>query len=891
MKRTLLFWGLLAVCEVFAQVLPEKGMPLMQTFTPAHYGNNGKIWGIQAAPNGMVYMAADGGLLAFDGQEWRGYKGSKGFTRSIWVASDSVIFTGSDLDFGVWNQTGFQDFSYTSLYPFQGEVTAAGEEFWGVFPVKNGVVFRSSQNLYLYKNGQLVKTAAPSRFTGGFAVGDSLYFTDQKNGLFLLEDFELKSVAPLPEEMDIAGLYRDATGLVLVSRDQGLFRLENGNLQAWGSALSEKLKAAKVFCFAQIGSGLLAFGTVLKGAYLTDASGNTIHHLNRLKGLPNNTILSLHSGTSGSLWLGTDYGLAACNIRHDVTLFYDYGGNYGTGAAAMLKEDKFYLGTNQGLHLVPWEALDNSREFFSFQLVPGTDGQVWSLAGVDGELLVGHDKGLFAINGQSVRKISEQDGVWTILPYKDYLLTGNYNGISIFRKEGNNWIFLKKMELILGSCNQLLLESDDVLWVNIPNFGVIRCVLGPALNPVERRIFPEEDFEGSHKGLVKNDTGLHLFTSTHAYTYQPESGTFAGKAHAPGPLPLEGLLPGVYQPSPLKAGYAFYPVHNGFALQYTAHLPAPKAQGLGLVFRKVEAFNNEGQQTLSPGATLPWPLNNLRAAFTVPNQAGVLYQYQLTGPWSNWSKDNQLELVGLREGSYTLSVRASLGGETVGTLTFPFYIAPPWYRTWPAYLAYALMSVLLFLVSERRKKASLKRQRQALLRKEQKSLQKQAEKHQQQLLLLEQEKLQAGYEQLKQQLKTKTVELAQKAKENEDKNRLLAALKEKIAAVQEQPALAKKKLREMERLLEAYLQADDRTFEIQMDELHQEFFRKLKARFPGLSSNDLRLCAYLKIGLNSKEIAEMLNIQPSSFYISRSRLRKKLGLETEENLYDFLNGL
>ena len=73
-----------------------------------------------------------------------------------------------------------------------------------------------------------------------------------------------------------------------------------------------------------------------------------------------------------------------------------------------------------------------------------------------------------------------------------------------------------------------------------------------------------------------------------------------------------------------------------------------------------------------------------------------------------------------------------------------------------------------------------------------------------------------------------------------------------------------------------------------MDELHQDFFKKLKDKFPGLSNNDLRLCAYLKIGLNSKEIADILNIQPSSAYISRSRLRKKLNLGVDEDLHDFL---
>ena len=176
-----------------------------------------------------------------------------------------------------------------------------------------------------------------------------------------------------------------------------------------------------------------------------------------------------------------------------------------------------------------------------------------------------------------------------------------------------------------------------------------------------------------------------------------------------------------------------------------------------------------------------------------------------------------------------------------------------------------------------------------MLLKEQKALHEQAEKHKQEIIQLEQERLQAEYHQLKQQLKSKTIELAKKARDNEEKNRLILTLKESCEKAQNNPSISKLKLAEMSRKLDSYLSVEDNTFEIQMDELHQDFFRKLKEKFPGLSNNDLRWCAYLKIGLNSKEIADILNIQPSSSYISRSRLRKKLSLKPEEDLYTFLN--
>lgn len=103
---------------------------------------------------------------------------------------------------------------------------------------------------------------------------------------------------------------------------------------------------------------------------------------------------------------------------------------------------------------------------------------------------------------------------------------------------------------------------------------------------------------------------------------------------------------------------------------------------------------------------------------------------------------------------------------------------------------------------------------------------------------------------LKHQLKLKTIELANKAKENQEKNRLLLNLKEKCDQVRLNPASLHVRYGEMQRILESYLKTDDKPFEIQIDELHQEFYQKLRKKFPGISKNDLRFCAYLKMGLD-----------------------------------------
>lgn len=875
----------------FAQIIPEKGVPLLQNFTPPQYQDKGKIWDIKTATNGIVYMAADKGLLEYDGKTWNSFKGSNGFTRSVLVVNDSLIYTGSDLDFGVWKKNKFQGFEYSSMYPFQEVVQDVSEEFWDVYQLSKDIIFVSSQNIYLYKNEQLVKIAAPSQFTGSFQVNDSLYFADREYGLYVFAGFSLQKVLEYPQNinLEIAGIYQNAGKLVIVTRNSGLFQYASGRLSRLENELSEKLGKAKVFSFEKIGETHLAFGTVLKGLYISDLEGNIIHTINRHKGLPSNTVLSLHYSKARKLWLGMDYGVASLNLGNSFTWFYDYRGDFGPGYTALLNNGIFYLGTNQGLYQSDWEQLNNNHEFFRFQILPETEGQVWTLANIDNKVFMGHDKGLFVVQENSVKKLNDEQGVWSILPYKNFLLTGNYNGISIFRKEGGNWSFWKKMELILGSCNQLIIEKDNILWVNIPNFGIIRAVLNDELNPEERQIFPQDNFEGIDAFLLKSDSGIQVLTDKFQYTFNASGKVFTQGEEMTAPL-LKGFLPGIYKSVALNSDYEFFPVYNGFALKYLRSNEAAEPNSQKLVLRKMEAFRNQEKRLISPGTKSPYHFNNVRIEYIVPNQENVKYQYKLNDEteWSPWIPENTFDFTGLGTQEHEIQVRALIHGKTTEIQTVSLSITPPMYRKWYAYLFYFLLIASTISLIRVRHITMLKKQKHKMLRKEQNAMRKQAEKHRQKLQQIEQEQLHQEYTQLKQQLKNKTIELATKARDNEEKNRLILSLKESCEMALKNPALSKIKLAEMSHLLDSYLNVEDNTFEIQMDELHQDFFRKLKENFPELSNNDLRWCAYLKIGLNSKEIAEILNIQPSSAYISRSRLRKKLNLDAEEDLYTFL---
>jgi PAS domain S-box-containing protein len=77
-------------------------------------------------------------------------------------------------------------------------------------------------------------------------------------------------------------------------------------------------------------------------------------------------------------------------------------------------------------------------------------------------------------------------------------------------------------------------------------------------------------------------------------------------------------------------------------------------------------------------------------------------------------------------------------------------------------------------------------------------------------------------------------------------------------------------------------------FKFHFEKVHQGFFTRLQGKYPGLTTKDQRLCAYIQLGLSTKDIASLVNITAESAEISRIRLRKKLKLNRSQNLSVFL---
>ncbi|MDE6131095.1 MAG: hypothetical protein K2F74_05850, partial [Muribaculaceae bacterium] len=80
----------------------------------------------------------------------------------------------------------------------------------------------------------------------------------------------------------------------------------------------------------------------------------------------------------------------------------------------------------------------------------------------------------------------------------------------------------------------------------------------------------------------------------------------------------------------------------------------------------------------------------------------------------------------------------------------------------------------------------------------------------------------------------------------------------------------------------------DEEFRLQFERIHPDFYRTLSEKFPELTARDLRLCAFLHLGMTTKEIAVLTYREVRSVDSARNRLRKKLGIDINDDISDFL---
>lgn len=142
-------------------------------------------------------------------------------------------------------------------------------------------------------------------------------------------------------------------------------------------------------------------------------------------------------------------------------------------------------------------------------------------------------------------------------------------------------------------------------------------------------------------------------------------------------------------------------------------------------------------------------------------------------------------------------------------------------------------------------------------------------------------------EQLSQDVDNKNRELAVSTMSLNSKNELLAFIKEDLKKTSQNDST---NIKSVISTINKNITEEDswNVFKEAFDNADKDFLKRIKQLHPLLTPNDLRLCAYLRLNLSSKEIAPLFNISVRSVEIKRYRLRKKMDLQHENGLIEYI---
>jgi len=272
------------------------------------------------------------------------------------------------------------------------------------------------------------------------------------------------------------------------------------------------------------------------------------------------------------------------------------------------------------------------------------------------------------------------------------------------------------------------------------------------------------------------------------------------------------------------------------------------------------------------------------------------YQYWLEvfePKWSEWNLQTEKEYTNLPEDEYIFHVRAKNIYDVVSQeAVFKFEISPPWYRTIWAYVLYVLLfCALIYAIIKDQKNIAERDREQLILNQEKELLRNRAELNEQKLAL-EQENMAIMRDNLESTINLKNAKVASNTVNLIHLNEILLSIKELIGQIDRKndANVNFSLLTKINKLIDHELQGDKHwnEFEEIFNQLHDNFMQRLKTSYPELTPRDMRLCAYLRMNFNTKEIAPLLGISVRGVEDTRYRIRKKLRLPSDANITAFI---
>ena len=922
---------------LFSFYIHAQDLPPIVKYSSSVYAAGNQNWMISQDKNQFIYFANNSGLLEFNGSSWTLYNSpNETIIRSVAVVKDR-IYTGSYMEFGFWKRNAKNQLVYQSLSKKIQKNLLDDEQFWNILQYDSYIIFQSLNRIYIYNstNSKFSILSPKSEILKSFQNSNGIYFQTVKEGLFELENGKSKLICTTQnlDNNKIINLFSTNEGIEIVTQYNGIFSLENSKLKQTPTNNNYELSGSSIYSCQKLKNGMYIYGTVSNGIFILSEDHIVKYHITQGKGLSNNTALSLYEDVDSNLWIGLDNGINCINLNSPVKSFIDETGLLGTVYCSLVFNDNLYVGSNQGLFYKKYQSDEK------FKIIENTKGQVWSLFLYDNTLFCGHDLGTLAISNNQAKFIFKQSGTWKFskIPNKPNLIAqGNYYGISILQKVENNWEFRNKLKGFDYSSKYFEIGRNNSIYISHEYKGVFRLTvdfdyknktnLFTYKNPKKGKnssltkfnnsiyytskngifklnenskefilekslsqIFKKDDYTSGK--LISDVSGkLWIFTKNYIHYFTQSKLSNQLKLNSiPIPNSLTNTMSGYENVSKISNssylvgttdGYYILDINDLIFKNYTVSI---SSIGVNKQNEKItyQAINEEGNFDNDE--------NNITINYTVPEYNKYInseFQFKLEGvqnEWSAWSSKSSSNFKNLSPGTYTFKVRAKTANTTPDlTASYNFVIAKPWYLTNLAILIYIILSISLAIYVHNLNKKFYQKQEQKLIEENNLLLEIKELESEQELMKLRNEKLSKDVDAKSKELAVSTMSLLKK-------NELLTLIKEDLKKTSEE-SNSNRSIKSVISTINKNINNEDtwNVFKEAFDTADKDFLKNMKQLHSGLTPNDLRLCAYLRLNLSSKEIAPLLNISVRSVEIKRYRLRKKMSLAHEDGLVEYI---
>jgi ligand-binding sensor domain-containing protein/DNA-binding CsgD family transcriptional regulator len=845
---------------------------------PPEYRNFDDVWNILPYKDMIVCQSYNAAYVLKEGKEFSVIPSPVRFPNA-YNAAGRVFFYDT--------KEGIFEFNGTSMVPLKGCEKLKGEEINSIMPYKGKgdlLICTLDKGLFLYAGDELREWNVPvneilksSQIFSATTLQDTYYALGTIQDGVIIIDSDGNLIQHINQKKGLQNntilkVFSDRTGNLWLGLDNGIdYVTVNSPItflhrpDGFGAGYAELIYKNKLY-----------LGTN-QGLFVQDwVEGKT-------KNIP-----KMIPGTYGQVWyLGVHNGVVLCGHNKGTYIIDGEKAIHisdvpGGWKYHILKRFPGYLigGTFSGLILFKWE--NGTWKFV--RKIPGFNESFRVFEEDDnGDLWMSHIfKGVYR-----VRINNNLDSVEDVHYYTEKNgLPSRYNII----------VFKVKDKIIFSSDTSGIFE-----YVPLNDSFESSVYFNQLFSPLRNLSFIKEDARGNIWYVSNNKVGVLRIQED--FSFQHVTSPFT--------LLTGKFLNGFESVYPYSEDHLFCGIENGFAHyspqayfrsypEFSTYITRADATYLNKTF--YFGNNNPGARSRQPGYSFPFKSNSFRFYFSSPvydNPGNIEYSYRLSGysdSWSAWNTTFFQEFSHLPDGKFTFIVKArnQLGTESLSD-SLAFTVMPPWYKSIAAYLAYfivfiSLAFLLIWTVNKRieisNRKVKLKELRE--YREKEKEYIRHALQSEKELISMKNEKLRVD-------MIRQDKELANQAMNIVHKNEFLTKIREELLILKKTPHdenISEKILPIISRINKEVGHDKQReVFEKAFDEVHEAFMNRLKSKYPSLTPTELRLCAFLKMNISTKEIAPLMNISVRGVEICRYRVRKKLGIDRITNLASLLINL